>query len=459
MENRAFPHNPGAERSVLGSMIQDEAAIDQALAAGLKSHHFYRPDHAALYELIVAEVANDGVIDMVTLPEIVSRTGRQQDYGGIAYVVSLPDHVPSTANVEHYAELIVQDWRRREVIRAMSETMDMAFRAQEDPRRVAQSAVGALLDGALHADPTSGGWVAMPDVLMDALGATQRARDNPDLHGGLPSGFRGLDQMIGNLHPGDLVILAARPAMGKTALALNILENVVTNRVIEGHAGMFSLEMGNNSLGHRSLASASGVSGKVLKTGRMNDREYDAVNQAYGEIKDKLCRLHIDATPNLTISEIGSRARQLKHQVGGKLSLIVIDYLQLISGELGPRVSREQEVSNMSRKAKLLAKDLGIPVLLLAQLNRQCEQRQDKRPIMSDLRESGAVEQDADVIVFLFRGEYYWPKDRKLWGMAEAIVAKARNGSTGDVPLRFHKAQTQFVSLNVTEQIHWEQNR
>jgi len=291
-------------------------------------------------------------------------------------------------------------------------------------------------------------------ILDETVDAAADAHREPNKHGGISCGFRDIDRHIGRMHPGDMIVLAGRPGMGKTALALNICEAVATdNQGLNGcrNVGLFSLEMTGKQLGRRSLSAAAQVSSLAMRTGQITPEELDKIQRAHETQRERFTSFYVDEQSGLTASQIVSRARRLRQQVGD-LDLIVVDYMQLIRPERSMlRASREVQVAHMSGTLKQLGKDLGCPVMVLAQLNRGVESRADKRPILSDLRESGAIEQDADAVLFVFRGEYYWPDDPKLKHMAEVIVAKARHGKPGVIDLNFLPHLTRFSDLTIRQ--------
>jgi replicative DNA helicase len=402
---------------------------------GLRAWHFYRPAHQQLFGLLLEMERAGEAIDLVTVPNKIARSGRAGDYGGIEYVVELPDHVPSSASVGHYARGVIDDERRRTLIDAVDTVRARALDGREDPNQVADVAIGKLLAG--HDGGSHAGWVSVADTLQVVVEDAREAILNPEARkSGQSTGFRDLDVKLGGLYPGDLIILAGRPAMGKSALAVQIAEHAAES----GPVGVFSLEMPKIDLARRLVCKRAKINVQRLRRNDLTETEFGRLARSV----DGLARsLWVDDQAALTVGEVAARARRLE-RAQGPLALLVIDYLQIMGEELGGHSSREREVAHMSKSAKKLAKDLACPVVLLSQLNRAVEGRKDKRPIMSDLRESGAVEQDADVIVFCFRPEYYWPDEPRYRRHAELIVAKQRNGPTGSVDLVFEGEFTHF---------------
>jgi replicative DNA helicase len=435
MEGRSFPQAIEAERALLGGLIESPSQIDQIVST-VKAEDFYRPDHSALFALLLDMKGRDEPIDSITVPERIGRDGRVDDFGGLAYVVQLVDHVPSTANLGHYAGVIREKALLREVIQTAGTLRDRAFTQPKD--------VGEMLEGALRQMQTIGernaarNWHQVSLVVDDEVLRIEQLSESSEGLTGTSTGFVDLNEKLAGLHPTDLLILAARPAMGKTALALNIAQNAA---LIDGiGVGLFSLEMSRGQLVTRMLCCQARVEAGRVRTGRLAADDWERLLDASETLRKS--SIYIDDTPGVTIMDLRIRAKQLK-AAQPNLGLLVIDYLQLMQGE-DPRSSRQQQISDISRGLKILAKDLSVPVLALSQLNRAVEQRADKRPMVSDLRESGAIEQDADVIMFIYRDEIYNP-DTAEKGLAEVIIAKQRNGPTGTVKLVF---QGQFARFD-----------
>jgi len=432
--SRGFPSAVEAERALLGGLITDPTRLPDVQEI-LHADDFYRREHGALFALLEEMQRGGQHIDLVTVPERMARGGLSERFGGIGYVVELPEAVPSTANLGHYAEVI----KEKALLRGLIEkATDLASKAYDEP-----ADVGELLDEAAREVTTLGqgrgrkGWHRISLVLDEELVRIQSLEDKKGTTTGHTTGFLDLDEKLAGLQPSDLIVLAARPAMGKTALALNIAQNVALME--EKTVGIFSLEMGRGQLVTRMLCCHGMVDAGKVRTGMLDTDDWTRFLDASEYLRKS--SVHIDDTPGLSIGELRTRARRLKAE-HDDLALIVIDYLQLMKGE-DPRSSREQQISSISRGLKGLAKDVEAPVIALSQLNRGVESRQEKRPLVSDLRESGAIEQDADVIMFIYRDEYYNP-DSLDKGLAEVIIAKQRNGPTGTVKLVFQGQYTRF---------------
>jgi replicative DNA helicase len=432
--DRPFPQAVEAERALLGGLM---SAADElgTIQDELRPEHFYRPEHGELFKLLVEMLARGDAIDLVTVSERILRGGNPDRFGGAGYVAELPEHAPSTANLPHYAVIVREKAVLRELIRV---TTGLTQRAFDQPDNVAQ-----LLDEAgrevTSLGTTAGGptWVQISEVADKELRTIETRAENPGTTTGATTGFSELDEVLAGLHPTDLFILAARPAMGKTALALNLAANVA---IMDGvTVGVFSLEMSRDQLVNRMLCCQALVEGDKVRTGRLGTDDWDRLLDASEHLRR--ASVHLDDSSNLSIGDVRARARRLKAQ-HPDLSLIVIDYLQLMRGD-DPKAPREQQISSISRGLKGLAKDLQCCVMALSQLNRSVEQRADKRPLLSDLRESGAIEQDADVIAFIYRDEYY-NKESPDKGLAEVIVAKQRRGSTKTVKLAYQPQFTRF---------------
>lgn len=437
MSQRPYPSSEESERALLGGLILDPSRIDES-AHLVKADDFHREDHGRLFQLLIDLRAQREAIDLVSVSEWVQRDDKAGAYGGVAYVVSLTREVPATANLGHYASVV----REKAILRRLIErTEHFAERAYSQPASVSTLVSEAAKEiQELAADGDQKGWAAISQIIDDEILAIEERGSKKDDVAGVSTGFLDLDAKLAGLHKTDLIILAARPAMGKTALALNLAQNAA----IKGNVGvgLFSLEMGRGQLVSRMLCTLGEVDATRVRKGRLDPDDWDRLTRASDELR-KLS-VHIDDTGHLTMGELRARALSLASKVPN-LGLIVIDYLQLMKGD--PRItSREQQISAISRGLKALAKDLDLPVLALSQLNRGVESRQNKRPLVSDLRESGAIEQDADVILFIYRDEYY-NEDSADVGVAEVIIAKHRAGPTGTVKLAFQGQFTRFDNL------------
>ena len=382
--------------------------------------------------------------DVITVFEQLQSQGRAEEVGGLAYLNSLAQYVPSAANIRRYAEIVRERGVLRKLLSASDEIATNAFNPQG--RAVAQildEAEQKIFNIGEEGSRMKQGFQSMDTLVVQLLDRVQEMADNPADVTGVPTGFIDLDRMTSGLQAGDLVVLAARPSMGKTAFAINIAEHVALNEGLP--VAVFSMEMGASQLAVRVVGSIGRINQGHLRTGKLTDDEWPRLTEAIEKLRT--VSLHIDETPGLTPSELRANARRLARQCG-KLGLIVVDYLQLMSGSSGGGGdNRATELGEISRGLKMLAKELQCPVIALSQLNRSVEQRTDKRPMMSDLRESGAIEQDADIIMFIYRDEYYTREACKEPGVAEIIIGKQRNGPTGTVKLAFLNALTRFESL------------
>ena len=439
---RVPPHSIEAESSVLGGLLLDNSAWDR-MGDLLVDGDFYRHEHQLIYAAIGALINASKPADVITVFEQLQNQGHADAAGGLGYLNSLAQYVPSASNIRRYAEIV----RERSILRKLVKASDEIATAAFNPKG---RAVDKILDEAEQKIFNIGeegsrmkqGFQSMDSLVVDLLDRVQEMADNPNDITGVPTGFHDLDKMTSGLQPGDLVVLAARPSMGKTAFAINIAEHVALNEGLP--VAVFSMEMGAAQLAVRVVGSIGRVDQGHLRTGKLTDEEWPRLTEAIERLRT--VSLHIDETPGLTPSELRANSRRLARQCG-KLGLIVVDYLQLMSGSSGSDGdNRATELGEISRGLKMLAKELQCPVIALSQLNRGVEQRTDKRPMMSDLRESGTIEQDADIIMFIYRDDYY-NKDSKDPGVAEIIIGKQRNGPTGTVRLAFLKPLTRFESL------------
>lgn len=434
MDQRPYPNAIEAERALLGGLVSQSDLLP-AVAEIVKPDDFYRPEHGALFELLLQMQGRGESIDTITVPERIAREGRQDKFGGIAYVVELPDHVPATANLPHYAGVIKEKALLRGLITTSQHLADRAYAQPEDVSELLADAARRVATLGSGADRRS--WSPISLILDEELLRVEKLAESDGTTSGHTTGFVDLDGKLAGLQPTDLIILAARPAMGKTALALNIAQNValMANQAV----GIFSMEMSRGQLVTRMLCCHGLVDAGKVRTGTLDTDDWDRFIDASDYLRK--APIHIDDSPGLSIGELQTRARRLKSEVGD-LGIIVIDYLQLMKGD-DPRANREQQISSISRGLKGLAKDLGCTIMALSQLNRAVEARADKRPLVSDLRESGAIEQDADIIMFIYRDDYYNPETLDK-GLAEVIIAKQRNGPTGTVKLVFQGQFTRF---------------
>jgi replicative DNA helicase len=439
---RVPPHSVEAEQSVLGGLLLDNLAWDRA-GDLLTDGDFYRYEHRLIYAAIGALVAASKPADVITVFEQLQSLGKAQDCGGLAYLNALAQSVPSAANMRRYAEIV----RERSILRKLIAASDDIATSAFNPHGRAVSTVLDEAESKIFQIGEEGsrqrqGFQSIDKLVVSLIDRVQELHDNgAEEVTGVRTGFYELDRMTAGLQKGDLLVLAARPSMGKTAFALNIAEHVAV------HEGLpvlvFSMEMGASQLALRLVGSLGRIDQQHLRTGRLDNSEWERLTGAVEQLGK--VQLLIDETAGLTSSELRARARRMARQFG-TLGLIVIDYLQLMSGSSGSDENRATELGEISRGLKSLAKELQCPVLALSQLNRSVESRNDKRPMMSDLRESGAIEQDADIIMFIYRDDYY-NKESKEPGVSEIVIAKQRNGPVGTVKLTFLKPLTRFDNL------------
>jgi replicative DNA helicase len=439
---RVPPHSIEAESSVLGGLLLDNGAWDR-VADLINDSDFYRYEHRLTYSAIAALVNASKPADVVTVFEHLQSLGKADEAGGLAYLNSLAQYVPSAANIRRYAEIVRERAILRKLVAASDEIATNAFNPQGRPvAKILDEAEQKIFKIGEEGSRMKEGFQSMDTLVVDLLDRVQEMADNPNDITGVPTGFIDLDRMTSGLQAGDLVVLAARPSMGKTAFAINIAEHVALNEGLP--VAVFSMEMGAAQLAVRIVGSIGRINQSHLRTGKLTDDEWPRLTEAIEKLRT--ISLHIDETPGLTPGELRANARRLARQCG-KLGLIVVDYLQLMSGSSSEGDNRATELGEISRGLKMLAKELQCPVIALSQLNRSVEQRTDKRPMMSDLRESGAIEQDADIIMFIYRDEYYTKDACKEPGVAEIIIGKQRNGPTGVVKLAFLNVLTRFESL------------
>ena len=446
IEERVPPQNIEAEQAVLGAMLIDKEAIAKASEI-LTSSDFYREAHRVIFNAMLELYNKNEVVDMVTVTEILKRDNKLEDIGGLAYITSLANVVLTAANVKYHADIVAEKSVLRQLVRVSTEIAAMGYEANDDVGTLLDTAESRILE--ISNRKKKADFTPINDVLMESVQNIEKLINNKGGLTGLPSGFADLDKLTSGLHPSDFIILAARPSMGKTALALNIVQNVAlrAHKKIGGEprsVAFFSLEMSKEQLVNRMLCAEAGIDSQRLRVGEMGDKDWDALWGAC-DLMSK-AKIYIDDTAGITVMDMRSRARRLKAEHG--LDLIVVDYLQLMqgSGKRNNSGDRQQEVSEISRSLKALARELDVPVLALSQLSRSVEARQVKRPMLSDLRESGSLEQDADIVAFLYREDYYNPETENKH--TELIIAKHRNGPVDTVNLFFHKQFTKFVGFS-----------
>ena len=435
---RTLPHNLEAERSVLGAILVHNDAFNLA-AQVIDSRDFYRDAHRRIFDCMVALSERHDAIDFVTLKEELARAGELDEVGGPAYVAALADGVPRATNVEYYARIVKEKSTLRNLIYAATKIVANAYEADQESDLIldeAESAIFAVADDRLKA-----GFVAMRDLVKDSFPKIEKLFEQKRLITGVPTGFVDVDEMTRGLQAGDLVIVAARPSMGKTSLVLNIAQYVASlgDQVV----GFFSLERSKESLFLRLLTSEAQIDGHRLMSGAIGGNDYHRISHALEKLNSM--KLFIDDTANIGVLEMRAKSRRLQSEHG--LSLLVVDYIQLMNGR-GRFENRTLELASISRSLKGLAKELNVPIIVLSQLSRAPESRSDHRPQLSDLRESGALEQDADVVVLIYRDDVYnRDPNSPDAGTAELILAKQRNGPTGVVKLAFLREQTRFANL------------
>jgi replicative DNA helicase len=439
---RVPPHSVEAEQSVLGGLLLENLAWDRA-GDLLTEGDFYRHEHRLIYGAIGVLIAGNKPADVITVFEQLQGLGRAQDCGGLAYLNALAQSVPSAANMRRYAEIVRERSILRKLIAASDDIATSAFNPQgRAVSTVLDEAESKIFQIGEEGSRQKQGFQGIDKLVVQLIDRVQELHDNgAEEVTGVRTGFYDLDRMTAGLQKGDLIVLAARPSMGKTAFALNIAEHVAVQEGLP--VLVFSMEMGASQLALRLVGSLGRIDQQRLRTGKLDSGEWERLTDAVERLGQ--VQLYIDETAALTNAELRARARRMARQFG-TLGLIVIDYLQLMSGSSGSDENRATELGEISRGLKALAKELQCPVIALSQLNRSVESRNDKRPMMSDLRESGAIEQDADIIMFIYRDDYY-NKESKEPGVSEIVIGKQRNGPVGTVKLTFLKPLTRFDNL------------
>lgn len=439
MESRTPPHNLDAERSVLGSILLDNE-VYASLEGKLGPEHFYKEGHRKVWRAIERLFRRAEPMDLVTLAEELRQSGDLEAVGSVPYLIGLAEGVPTAAYADSYATIVREKAVLRDLISASGTILQAAYEQAAPLEQVLDQAESAIFE--LSTAKRSSFFAGMPELVSDTFQEIDKYFRNPDPVSGLRAGFKKLDEMTAGLQPSSLNVLAARPSMGKTAFALTIALNVALRE--KKTVGIFSLEMSGVQLVTRMICAEARVDMSRVRSGQLSDRDFQRLADAAARLSES--KVFIDDNAVLTVMELRSRARRLmaEHELG----LVVIDYLQLMSGSSarGGDISRQHEISTISRGLKALARELDVPVLVLSQLSRAVEARPNKRPMLSDLRESGAIEQDADLVMFIYRDEYYDPHSEKQ-GIAEIIVGKQRNGPTGTVELQFHDAHVRFNDL------------
>ncbi|MCZ0717565.1 replicative DNA helicase [Aerococcus kribbianus] len=446
---RIPPQSVEAEQAVLGSVLLDVDVFVQVMGL-LTPADFYKRSHQLIFDAMVSLYNNDEAIDVITVTETLHNREMLDNAGGADYIYELAEKTPTAANAEYYAKIVEEKSLLRKLIHASNEIARDSYEEQDDVMAILDSAERSILG--VSEQRNRAGFKHIQDIVMANIGEIERLSQGQSDVTGLATGYTDLDHMTAGLQKDQLIILAARPAVGKTAFALNIAQNVATKQ--EATVAIFSLEMSAESLVNRMLCAEGSIDASRLRTGQLQDQEWSDLVVAMGALGDS--NIFIDDTPGIRVAEIRAKARRLQKEQG-QLDLIVIDYLQLIEGSGRRNENRQQEVSEISRQLKKLAKELEVPVIALSQLSRGVEQRQDKRPVLSDIRESGSIEQDADIVAFLYREDYYRSEDGEEAGpeadnnIVEVIIEKNRAGARGTVKLIFTKEFNKFSSVSFRE--------
>ncbi|HTL44705.1 MAG TPA: replicative DNA helicase [Vicinamibacterales bacterium] len=438
---RTLPHNLEAEKSVLGAILVNNEAFNHA-AELIDARDFFRDAHRRIFDKMIILSERGDAIDLVTLKEELARVGELESVGGPAYVASLADGVPRSANVEHYARIVKEKATLRNLIFSANRILANAYQAEDDPDTILDGAEKAIFE--IAQDRARSGFTPLKDLVHTSFATIEKLQQHKGMVTGVPTGFVDLDEMTSGLQPSDLVLIAARPSMGKTSFVLNIAQHVGINTGLT--VGFFSLEMSKEQLFMRMLTGEARIDAHRFRSGYLNEKDYGRLSHALGTLAE--ARVYIDDTASIGVLEMRAKARRLQSEHG--LDLLIIDYIQLMQGR-GRFESRQAELASISRSLKGLAKELHVPVVALSQLSRAPETRSDHRPQLSDLRESGALEQDADVVMFIYRDEQYRDADgqtnQESEGVAEIIIGKQRNGPVGTVKLAFIKEHTRFENL------------
>ena len=447
MQDRVPPQNIEAEQSVLGAMLIEKEAIPKVMEI-LRDTDFYREAHRVIFNAMLELYNKNEAVDMITVTEILKRDNKLEDVGGIAYVTSLANAVPTAANVTYHASIIEEKSILRQLVSVSTQIASMGYEANDDVKNIIDSAESKILE--ISNRKKTADFTPINEIVLDSFKSIEALMGNKNGLTGLPTGFEDLDNLTSGLHGSDFIILAARPSMGKTAFALNVVQNVAIRAAKKvGGApktvAFFSLEMSKEQLVQRMLCAEANIDSQRLRIGELRDEDWAMLINTADTLSS--ANIYIDDTAGITAMVMMSRARRLKAEHG--LDLIVVDYLQLMqgSGKKNNSGDRQQEVSEISRSLKALARELDVPVIALSQLSRSVEARQVKRPMLSDLRESGSLEQDADIVAFLYREDYYNPETENK-NITELIIAKHRNGPVDTVNLFFHKQYTKFVGLS-----------
>ncbi|WP_373713281.1 replicative DNA helicase [Streptococcus sp.] len=444
-ELRMQPQDILAEQSVLGAIFIDEGKL-VFVREYIEAEDFFKHAHRLIFAAMVALSERNEAIDATTMRNYLANHGDLEAIGGLGYLAEVINSVPTSANAEYYAKIVAEKSNLRKLIERLTDSVNQAYEGADDADTIIANAEKALID--VSEGASRSGFKRIDDVLnLNFENLEARSQQTSDITG-IASGYPALDNMTTGFHEEELIILAARPAVGKTAFALNVAQNIGTKLGLT--VAIFSLEMGAESLVDRMLAAEGVINSRSIRTGQLTDEEWQKLMIAQSNLAR--ASIYIDDTPGIRITEIRSRARKLAQETGN-LGLVLIDYLQLITGNV--RESRQQEVSEISRQLKILAKELKVPVIALSQLSRSIEQRQDKKPMLSDLRESGSIEQDADIVAFLHRDDYYHNEEEEGGipnNTVEVIIEKNRSGARGSVELMFQKEYNKFSSISKREE-------
>jgi len=431
------PHDIEAEQAVIGSMLTDKDAVISAIEV-LREDDFYREDNKAIYAAILNLYNRSEPIDIITLKAELVSNGKFDSVGGLEYLAGLPEKVPTTSNVDKYIKIVEEKSVLRRLIKTANDIIELGYDPMQEVEDIMDGAEKKIFD--IMQKRNQKGYSSIKDVLVDTFTQLEQLYNQKQHITGVPTGFADLDYKTAGLHESDLVLIAARPAMGKSAFALNIAAHAATRANVP--VALFSLEMSKEQMVNRILCSEAMVDSNKVRTGKIDEDDWAKLAGALGTLSE--APIYIDDTPGISVMEIRAKCRKMKLEKN--IGLVVIDYLQLVQASNNKRGSREQEISEISRSLKILAKEINVPVIALSQLSRAPEQRPDHRPMLSDLRESGAIEQDADIVMFLYRDDYY-NEDSEKKNIAEVIIAKHRAGSTGTVELLWLGNYTKFANI------------
>ena len=433
------PQNIDAEQSLFGAVLLENEALSKALEI-LKPDDFYYESHRQIFQSMIEQFNKNEPSDLITITDTLKKRGSLELAGGASYLADLSEKTPTAANIEYYAKIIKEKAILRNLITSATNIASKALKGEDNVRDILDFSEKTIFS--ISEDQTKRSFYPLKELITTSFDHLEKLYERKELLTGVPTGFTDLDTLTSGFQPSDLIIVAGRPSMGKTALCLNIAQYAAYEKNLP--TAIFSLEMSKEQLSLRMLCTEARVDFQRLRTGHIADKEWGKLAIGTGKLADT--KIFIDDTAGLGVLEMRAKARRLKAEHG--LGMIIVDYLQLMSGSQGRSDGREQEISAISRSLKALAKELNLPVIALSQLNRQVESRTDKRPQMSDLRESGAIEQDADVILFIYRDEFYHPDSEESKGRAEIIIGKQRNGPTGTVHLTFVKEYTRFENYS-----------